>query len=137
MKRRKFLQNTAITSAGIGMASVIPSWSTGVAPSDSLNIALIGCRNMGYGDLQKHLDNPGVNCVALCDVDENVLNEKAADLKKKFNQSPKLYKDFRKLLDQKDIDAVIIGTPDHWHCLMTVYALQADRKSTRLNSSHT
>ena len=76
---------------------------------------------------QQHLSNPGVNCVALCDVDENVLNEKAADIKTKFNQTPKLYKDFRKLLEQKDIDAVIIGTPDHWHCLMTVYALQAGK----------
>jgi predicted dehydrogenase len=129
MDRRKFITRTAITTAGAGIASIIPEevWSAEVPPSDSLNIGLIGCRNMGYGDLQHHLANPGVNCVALCDSDENVLNEKATDLKKKFNQSPKLYRDFRKLLEQKDIDAVIIGTPDHWHCLMTVYSLQAGK----------
>lgn len=133
MDRRKFISNTVLTTAGIGMTlnDVIripsTSTSTSTSPSDTVNIGLIGCRNMGYGDLQQHLSNPGVNCVALCDIDENVLNEKAADLKKKFNQSPKLYKDFRKLLEQKDIDAVIIGTPDHWHCLMTVYALQAGK----------
>ena len=129
MDRRSFIGRTALTTAGIGMSSILRSKNIpgSPAPSDNLNLALIGCRNMGYGDLQHHLSNPGVNCVALCDIDENVLNEKAADLKKKFNQSPKLYKDFRKLLEQKDIDAVIIGTPDHWHCLMTVYALQAGK----------
>ena len=111
------------------MAGIIPSraWSEKIAPSDTLNVALIGCRNMGFGILQHHLSNPGVNCVAMCDIDENVLNEKAGEIKKKFNQSPSLYKDFRKMLEQKDIDAVIIGTPDHWHCLMTVYALQAGK----------
>jgi len=129
MNRRKFIRRTALTSAGLGMITIIPSevWSSGVSPSDSLNVALIGCRNMGFGILQHHLSNPGVNCVAMCDIDESVLNEKAAELKKRYNQSPKLYKDFRKLLEQKDIDAVIIGTPDHWHCLMMVYALQAGK----------
>ncbi len=129
MNRRKFIGTTALTSAGLGMTGIIPNeaWSTGLTPGDSVNIALIGCRNMGYGDLQQHLSNPGVNCTALCDVDENILNEKAADLEKKFGQKPKLYRDFRKLLEQKDIDAVIIGTPDHWHCLMVVNALQSGK----------
>lgn len=129
MNRRKFVSQTALTSAGIGMTAVIPSplWSTPVAPSDSLNVALIGCRNMGFGILEHHLSNPGVNCVALCDVDENILNERATEVREKFSQIPKLYMDFRKVLEQKDIDAVIIGTPDHWHCLITVYALQAGK----------
>jgi len=82
---------------------------------------------MGFGDLCQSLDNPGVTCTALCDVDETVLNEKAAELSKKFNQHPKLYKDFRKMLEQKDIDAVFIGTPDHWHCLIMVACLEAGK----------
>jgi predicted dehydrogenase len=129
MDRRKFISSTALSTAAISMTGIIPSeeWSGNIAPSDTLNVALIGCRNMGFGILQQHLSNPGVNCVAMCDIDESVLNEKAGEVKKKFNQAPKLYKDFRKMLEQKDIDAVIIGTPDHWHCLMTVYALQAGK----------
>ena len=129
MDRRKFISSTALSTAGISMAGIIPArdWAEKIAPSDTLNVALIGCRNMGFGILQHHLSNPGVNCVALCDIDESVLNEKAAEVKKKSNQSPKIYRDFRKMLEQKDIDAVIIGTPDHWHCLMTVYALQAGK----------
>ena len=129
MKRRKFLRNTAVTSAGLGMTLVIPSGilSAKEAPSDTLNVALIGCRNMGFGILEHHLSNPGVNCVALCDIDDTILNNRAAEVQKRFNQTPRLFKDFRKLLEQKEIDSVIIGTPDHWHCLIMVSALQAGK----------
>jgi predicted dehydrogenase len=68
-----------------------------------------------------------VNCVALCDIDETVLNQRSHELATKYKSKPKLYKDFRKLLEQKDVDAVIIGTPDHWHCLQTIYALEAGK----------
>ena len=129
MNRRKFIHNTAITSAGLAMVNKFPSGAlrSEVSPGDSLNVALVGCNSMGFGDLEQHLSNPGVNCVALCDVDDSVLNDRAAQVKKTYGQSPKLYKDFRKMLEQKDIDAVIVGTPDHWHCLITVYALQAGK----------
>jgi predicted dehydrogenase len=129
MNRRKFINRTALTAAGIGITGLIPSEAGAgiIPPSDTLNVGLIGCRNMGFGILQHHLSNPGVNCVALCDIDDKVLNDRAAEVLKDFSQKPKLYKDFRKLLEQKDIDAVIIGTPDHWHCLLTVYALQAGK----------
>ncbi len=127
--RRRFIKQTSLTAAGIGMFSAFPAiaYSRGFAPSDQINVALVGCRNMGFGVLKHHLENPEVNCVAMCDIDEGVLNEKAKEVRTTFNQKPKLYKDFRKMLEQKDIDAVIIGTPDHWHCLMTVYALQAGK----------
>jgi len=101
--------------------------TSAVSPNDTLNVGLIGCRNMGFGILEHHLSNPGVNCVALCDIDQSVLDNRASDLQKNFNQKPVLYKDFRKLLERKDIDAVIVGTPDHWHCIMTVYALQSGK----------
>lgn len=127
--RRSFLKKSAVSLAGLGAISVLPSsvWGANIAPGDKINVALIGCRNMGFGVLKHALGFSDSNCVALCDVDDKVLNEKAAEIEKSFNQKPKLYKDFRKLLEQKDIDAVFIGTPDHWHCLMTVYALQAGK----------
>ena len=127
--RRTFIRKTAYTTTGIGLTSIIPSevWGSKTAPSDKINVGLIGCRNMGFGDLQQQLKSTEVNCAALCDVDDAVLNKKAADIKDKYNQSPQLYKDFRKLLEQKDIDAVIIGTPDHWHCYIMVSALEAGK----------
>lgn len=128
MNRRKFINRSALTAAGFGISGLMPAFSgTDPAPSDTLNVALIGCRNMGFGILEHHLSNPGVNCVALCDIDDKVLNDRSGEVLKSYNQKPKLYRDFRKLLEQKDIDAVIIGTPDHWHCLLTIYALQAGK----------
>lgn len=87
---------------------------------------------MGWADLSSMLKNPGVRCIALCDVDQTVLNRRAADLARITSTTapgvkPTLYTDFRKLLENKDIDAVIVGTPDHWHCLPTVYACQAGK----------
>lgn len=129
MDRRKFIGRTALTSAALGMSAILPSraWSASRDASDRINVALIGCNSMGFGILQHHLSNEGVACTAMCDVDDNVLKERAATVKKNFSQEPKLYKDFRKLLEQKDIDAVIIGTPDHWHCLITCHALEAGK----------
>ena len=127
LTRRKFIRQNVVASAGIGLFTILPSstWKSAFAASDKINVALIGCRNMGFGILKHHLSNSDVNCVAICDIDDSILNEKAKELSTANNQSPKLYKDFRKLLEQKDIDAVIIGTPDHWHCLQMIYALQA------------
>jgi predicted dehydrogenase len=127
--RRTFLKNSTVSIAGLSAFSVLPStvWGAGITPGDKINVGLIGCNSMGFGDLSQALSFPEVNCVALCDIDDTVLNSRAAEISKKYNQTPKIYKDFRKLLEQKDIDAVFIGTPDHWHCLMTVYALQAGK----------
>lgn len=129
LNRRNFIRNASVTAAGAGVFSILPSeiWNSRVSPSDKINIALIGCKNQGFWDLKCHLDSGEVNCVALCDVDSNVLIDRAADLKKTYKQDPKLYSDFRKMLEQRDIDAVIIGTPDHWHCLQLVYACQAGK----------
>jgi len=129
MNRRTFINSTAITAAGVGMAGLMPAHAAEKTPdpSDILNVALVGCRNMGFGILEHHLSNPGVKCVALCDIDDSILNNRATEVQKRFNQTPRLYKDFRKLLEQKDIDSVIIGTPDHWHCLILVSALQAGK----------
>ena len=67
MDRRKFIGRTMLTAAGTGMASVVPAIARQplTPPSDTINVALIGCRNMGFGILQHHLSNQGVNCVGI------------------------------------------------------------------------
>lgn len=118
-----------MAASAISAYSIVPTkvWSSEIAPSDKVNVALIGCRNMGFGILKHHLDTEIVNCIALCDVDENVLKEKSDFVKNNYSQSPELFSDYRKVLERKDIDAVIIGTPDHWHCLIMVEASQAGK----------
>ena len=98
-----------------------------IAPTDKIQVALVGGNSMGWSDLSSFLKNPEVECVALCDVDRNVLNKRTDDIVKMGRQKPKLYIDYRKMLENKDIDAVIIGTPDHWHCLILCNALEAGK----------
>lgn len=129
VNRRRFIQKSALGLTALGVTTALPSMagSTRMAASDKVNIALIGCKNMGFGILKHSLGFDDVNLVALCDVDDTVLNERAQEVSKDFGAKPTLLKDFRKVLEMKEVDAVIIGTPDHWHCLNTVYAMQAGK----------
>jgi len=130
--RRTFLKNSVAFTAGTAltasMAGTLTSCST-----KTITVGAIGIRNMGYADMKAFLrqnndKNPdNVILKALCDVDERVLNQRAAWVEKQTGKKPDLYKDFRKLLEDKDIDAVIIATPDHWHALITVMAMQAGK----------
>ncbi|MEI6049799.1 MAG: Gfo/Idh/MocA family oxidoreductase [Bacteroidota bacterium] len=126
--RRVFLKNTAITTVGLGLVPSLSGALTGSAPSDRINVGLIGCNGMGFGDLSTFLEHPQVECIALCDIDDEVLNRRAADVEKIRGKKPaNLYKDWRKLIDNKDINVVIVGTPDHWHCLQMVAACEAGK----------
>ncbi len=124
--RRNFIKTASILAAG----SVIPlnalaKARMNISPSDKINIALIGGYSQGWSDLYSFLKNPETECVALCDVDRNVLNRRTDDLVKMGRPRPKLYVDYRKMLEDKNIDVVIIGTPDHWHCLTFCNSLEA------------
>jgi predicted dehydrogenase len=126
--RRIFLKNSAATAAGLGLVSHLSATGLGIPASDRINVGVIGCNGMGFSDLTAFLKNPEVECIALCDIDDKVLNRRAADVEKMRGKKPaNLYKDWRKLIDNKDIDVVIVGTPDHWHCLPMVSACEAGK----------
>lgn len=126
--RRVFIRNTALTTAALGLVPTLSGSLVGCAPSDRINVGLIGCNGMGFSDLTKFLDHPEVECLALCDIDEGVLNKRAADVEKMRGKKPAfLYKDWRKLIDNKDINVVIVGTPDHWHCMQMIAACEAGK----------
>lgn len=127
--RRDFLRQTALLGAGLSISPFfIKAGSAGVGANDKIGVGLIGCNGMGFEDLKAFLRNPEVECIALSDIDENVLNNRAAETEKITGKKVKhLYKDWRKLIDNKDIDLVIVGTPDHWHCLQMVSACQAGK----------
>ena len=132
MNRRIFLHKSALSAAGLSLSPLFGSAYGAVygesAPSNKVKVALIGCRSMGFSNLSNFLKYPEVECVALCDIDDEWLNKRASDVQKTTGKKvPHLYKDWRKVIDNKDIDAVIIGTPDHWHCLPTIYACQAGK----------
>ena len=130
--RRTFIKDSSRLFAGASLLSAINQPFTilpgrKLAPSDTVVVGLIGCRGMGFGNLRNHLRQDGIRCGGLCDVDDEILQRRANDVEAMTGERPRLYKDFRELLDQSDVDAIIIGTPDHWHCLQTVMACQAGK----------
>lgn len=129
--RRSFMQTSMLAGAGTFFTflplEALAAQRKKVAASDKVNFGVIGCNGMGWSNMRAHLSMDQVECIALCDVDDEVLERRSADVERARGKKPKLYKDYRKMLENPDIDAVIIGTPDHWHCLMLADALEAGK----------
>jgi predicted dehydrogenase len=127
--RRHFLEGASLAALGLGVARPreTSAEEKAAAPSDRLRFGVIGCKGMGWADMRSALRTKGVECVALADVDQSVLDERATNVLEAGGRKPALYRDYRKLLEDRDIDAVIVGTPDHWHCLILVDALAAGK----------
>jgi len=92
------------------------------SPNDTINVAVAGIRSRGFeygggGHCVNLAKIPGVRIVKLCEVDERLLSKAVPDLEKITGHKAKTEVDFRRLLDDKDIDAISIATPDHWHAL--------------------
>lgn len=130
--RRDFIKKSSLFMLGTGVSMLFPvellaTYRKRVSPNDRIQIGLIGCKGMGFANLVSMLKNSEATIVALCDIDDAVLAKRTEDLAKAAIAKPKWYKDYRNLLEDKDIDAVIIGTPDHWHCLQLTDALDAGK----------
>lgn len=126
--RRDFIKGSLGTVAGVGIGSALPAtaWSQVLGVNDDIRVAVVGFRGKGKGHIEKFREIPGVRVVALCDVDRDVLDSEV----KKFtddNEKVDAYTDIRKLLDDKNIDAIVTATPNHWHSLLTIWACQAGK----------
>lgn len=122
--RRSFLGKSSAAVAGAFAAPMIlPSRVFGA--NDRIAIGAIGVRNQGAGNVKKFLA-AGADVVAVCDVDSKVAAA-AAEIVSAKGPTPKIYSDYRQLLEEKGIDAVVITTPDHWHALMTIDACKAGK----------
>jgi len=119
--RRRFLQATALAGASV---MVLPSRAFGA--NDRVRVGIIGLGNKGGQHVKLFLETPGAALTALCDVDTVRLTEKA-ELAKKAGVSPFTTTDPRRLLERKDVDAVIIATPNHWHVLLAMWAMDAGK----------
>lgn len=132
MERRDFIKGAAGLAVAGAAVSAAACREREAAPaaipaSDRVSIGVIGLRNIGWHNLMAHLKVEGVECLALCDVDRPLLESRATELQGITGKKPDIYGDFRRMLERSDLDAVIIGTPDHWHTLMTLYALEAGK----------
>ncbi len=116
--RRTFVK----TSIAAGSAALLPAQS----PNDTIRVAFIGVGNRGSYLLKNMLKVPGVKVVAICDIDSDSL-KKAVDAVTASGITPDSYTEFRKLLDRKDIDAVVIATPVDLHKEMAIAALEVGK----------
>ncbi len=125
--RRDFLKFTGAGVASTALGVKASSYSRVLGANDRVRVAICGVRGRGNDHIHGFARVPGTDIAALCDVDENVLNHRLGDIEKLSLPKPKSYVDVRKLLEDKDIDAISIATPNHWHALMAIWACQAGK----------
>jgi predicted dehydrogenase len=138
--RREFLKSSAITATGLTVGMHAPVFAKTVGANEKIRVGFIGVGNRGTQLLHRFMANKDVEVAALCDVYEPYTSRdrasvdsrwlktgKVPKLDETFPNKPKRFNDFRRLLEQKDIDAVCIATPDHWHAVQTIAALDAGK----------
>jgi len=95
--------------------------------NDRVRVGICGIRGQGFTHVEEYARIPNVEIAAVCDVDENILASRLADMDRMALPAPKTYADVRKLLEDSSLDAISIATPNHWHCLMGIWACQAGK----------
>ena len=132
--RRAFLSRSALAAAvaplavgGLTSPFIRSARAGEPGANDKIRVGLIGAGGMGSGDLTCFFGNPEVECAVICDVDDAHIKSGVAICEKKGRRQPDTVKDFRRVLDRKDVDVVIVATPDHWHALPTVLACQSGK----------
>lgn len=128
LSRRNFLKTIPAVSAGVaGLTRT--TWSQPLGANGDVRTAVVGFHGMGKSHIRAYQKMKGVRIVALCDVDKDVIDWGIEDFKKR-NEKVKTYIDVRALLDDPEIDAISVVTPNHWHSLITVWACQAGKDVT-------
>jgi predicted dehydrogenase len=126
--RREFLDALALATAGMAVATTAKSYARILGANDRLNFAVIGLNGRGYAHLSAIKANQSAARVThVCDVDTDILTKFADTARKETGESVAAEKDFRNILAARDVDAITIATPDHWHAPMAIAALRAGK----------
>lgn len=129
VSRRSFLQTGVVAPGagliGLGGINFFPSRVFGA--NDRVRVAVVGVRGRGFDHVRGFAHEPNAEVAAVCDIDESVLQRRLGDMDKLGLPKPQTYIDYRKLLEDKSIDAVSIATPNHWHSLIGIGACQAEK----------
>ena len=126
--RREFLDTLAVGTAGLAISSSAKSYGQIMGSNERLNFAVIGLNSRAYAHLSSlHANKDAARIGYVCDVESNILNKFAEATEKQMGTAPKTDKDFRRILEKTDVDAVTIATPDHWHAPMAILSLQAGK----------
>lgn len=127
--RRDFLKNGSMAATAAAVPGTLRAMGLGhgaVGANDRVRVGIVGLRGRGESHIRAYGALPNVEIAALCDIDDNVMSGRLAQVRKMGFQ-PSTYADVRKLLDDKSIDAISIATPHHWHALIAIWAMQAGK----------
>jgi len=124
--RRNFVKNAAVGATLAGAPAVLPARGLRGA-NEQINLAVVGFRSRGRDHYRAFAKIPGVRVGYLCDIDERLFPGAVAEVESIGGYKPATFVDLRKLLEKKDLDAISIATPDHWHALQTIWACQAGK----------
>jgi predicted dehydrogenase len=128
VNRREFLDTLAVGAAGLAIRANAKSYAQILGSNSRLNFAVIGLNSRGYAHLSALQANKDSACIThVCDVDTKTMDKFAAQTQQAMGDAPAKQKDFRKILEQKDVDAISIASPDHWHTPMAIAGLQAGK----------
>ena len=125
MHRRSFLESSVAAGLATGISAAFGQKA--YAANDKISIGMMGVRGRGGSVLSTFAGLPEVEVRYVCDIDERALEAGLVRVEKVTGKRPQALKDFRKALEDKSLDALVIGTPDHWHALPTIYACQAGK----------
>lgn len=124
VSRRVFLGSVA---GGLTLSALNRRVLASQKPNDQVVLGMIGVGGMGTGRLRQFLKHPDARIGAICDVDRAHVDRAVAEVEKTGAHKPKTFGDFRRVLEDPEIDAVVIVTPDHWHALASVRAFEAGK----------
>jgi predicted dehydrogenase len=132
ISRRRFLRNSALAAAPAIVPASVFGTQDKAAPSNRLAVGMIGMGTMNYGHLKRALGMADVQIVAVCDVDKDRRDFCAKAVDKGYSKDAAYkgcagYNDYREITERKDIDAVVIATPDHWHAAAALDAMKAGK----------
>jgi len=128
LTRRELLEATVMGATGLAIGTTAKSYERITGANDRLNIAVIGLNGRAYAHLSSLKANKSDARIShICDVDSNILKKFAGAVRREMGEPATEEKDFRKILELKDVDAITIATPDHWHTPMAIAALQAGK----------
>ncbi|MEW6235540.1 MAG: Gfo/Idh/MocA family oxidoreductase [Candidatus Omnitrophota bacterium] len=121
--RRDFLKKSA-GAASLGAMIAANSWASA---NDAVRIGVVGLKGRGVDHIKSFGEQKNVEVAALCDVDEKILNQRAEELKDFLKNPVKKFTDVREMLKDKEIDAISIATPNHWHAIIGIWSCQAGK----------
>ena len=124
LDRRRFLQSSG---AGVATLSALTAAAAAAQPNEKITLAIMGVRGRGKELIRGFCGFQDADIVYICDPDENVIPAAVKEVEKRQKKTPKVEKDVRRVLEDKELTALVIAAPDHWHALATIWACQAGK----------